>query len=242
MKISLYVLALLCLTIDELPAGSLFERNLSAAGKDTYALQATGRSFLNVTVEQRGVDIGLRLIGRDGQVLKEINRSAGTRGTETLKSIVDAGFKLEVIAVNAMASGGSYSLKVLALCSPDSKQEIEVALEDIFEKASSLRRANRVDEAIKTLSEALSRAVEVLGEEHLSSAECMNNLAMLYKDRGDYKQAEPLYRRALEIREKLLGADSPVVADSLNNLAIELQATGEMDEAELLHRRALAIR
>ena len=36
---------------------------------------------------------------------------------------------------------------------------------------------------------------------------------------GRYADAEPLYRRSLEIREKQLGRDHPDVADSLNNLA-----------------------
>ena len=38
-------------------------------------------------------------------------------------------------------------------------------------------------------------------------------------DQGRYAEAEPLYKRALAIREKALGPDHPDVADSLNNLA-----------------------
>ena len=36
---------------------------------------------------------------------------------------------------------------------------------------------------------------------------------------GDYAEAEPLFRRSLEIREKRSGADHPDYATSLNNLA-----------------------
>ena len=55
-------------------------------------------------------------------------------------------------------------------------------------------------------------------------------------------EAEPLYRRALEIREAQLGPDHPGVAQSLNNLAELLRDQAKDDEAEPLHRRALAIR
>ena len=36
---------------------------------------------------------------------------------------------------------------------------------------------------------------------------------------GDYAKAEPLYQRALKIREKALGPDHPDTATALNNLA-----------------------
>ncbi len=45
----------------------------------------------------------------------------------------------------------------------------------------------------------------MLGQEHPDTATSLNNLAELYKAMGDYAKAEPLYRRALAIREKALG-------------------------------------
>ncbi len=54
-------------------------------------------------------------------------------------------------------------------------------------------------------------------------------------------EAEPLFRRALEIREKQLGPDHPDVAESLNCLAILFQAQGNYANAETLYRRALEI-
>jgi len=46
---------------------------------------------------------------------------------------------------------------------------------------------------------------------------------VLYGKRGKYKEAEPLCKRALEIREKVLGKDHPDVAKQLNNLALLCQ-------------------
>ena len=59
---------------------------------------------------------------------------------------------------------------------------------------------------------------------------------------GRYAEAEPLYKRALAIREKALGPDHPDVGTSLNNLAVLYQAQGRYAEAEPLYKRALAIR
>jgi tetratricopeptide (TPR) repeat protein len=72
-------------------------------------------------------------------------------------------------------------------------------------------------------------------------ATVMNNLGLSLRQAGDYAGAEPLYRRALAIREKALGSEHPDVAQSLNNLAELLRAKGDCAGAEPLHRRALAI-
>ncbi len=60
--------------------------------------------------------------------------------------------------------------------------------------------------------------------------------------RGRYAEAEPLFKRALAIREQQLGIDHPDTAASLNNLALLYRAQGKYAEAEPLFKRALAIR
>ena len=69
----------------------------------------------------------------------------------------------------------------------------------------------------------------------------LNNLAVVLGSKGDYEGAEPLYRRALEIREKVLGREHPDTATSLNNLAVLLENKGDYEGAEPLYRRALEI-
>ena len=72
-------------------------------------------------------------------------------------------------------------------------------------------------------------------------APVLGSLALLLFDLGRIDEAEPLYRRALEIAEMKLGPDHPDTATSLNNLAGLLRCRGPADEAELLYRRALMI-
>ena len=50
-------------------------------------------------------------------------------------------------------------------------------------------------------------------------AASLNNLGGLYREQGQYAEAEPLYQRALAIAEKALGPEHLEVAMSLNNLA-----------------------
>ena len=58
-----------------------------------------------------------------------------------------------------------------------------------------------------------------LGKDHIDVSESLNNLATVYLLGGRYKEAEPLFKDSLRIREMKLGKDHPSVADSLISLA-----------------------
>ncbi|THD19271.1 Kinesin light chain [Fasciola hepatica] len=72
-------------------------------------------------------------------------------------------------------------------------------------------------------------------------AAALNNLAVLYAKASRFKDAEPLCRRALAIREKLFGPNHPDVAKQLNNLALLCQSQGRFEEVETSFRKALDI-
>jgi len=69
----------------------------------------------------------------------------------------------------------------------------------------------------------------------------LNEMAVVYYANAEYKEAEPLMKRALAIDEASFGKDHPKVARDLNNLAQLYQDTNRLSEAEPLMKRALAI-
>ncbi len=73
-------------------------------------------------------------------------------------------------------------------------------------------------------------------------ANSLNNLAGIYRATGQYSEAEPLYKQALELRKRLLGDNHPSFATSLNNLAGLYKSTGQYAKAELLYQQALELR
>ncbi|HKX31312.1 MAG TPA: CHAT domain-containing tetratricopeptide repeat protein, partial [Blastocatellia bacterium] len=70
----------------------------------------------------------------------------------------------------------------------------------------------------------------------------LNNLGNIYKERGDFAQAEPLYRRALTIAEQTLPPEHPNVGLFLSNLGNLYRERGEYGRAEPLFQRALAVK
>jgi Tetratricopeptide repeat len=57
----------------------------------------------------------------------------------------------------------------------------------------------------------------------------LNNLAIIYL--GDLSQAEPLYKKALTIQEKMLGPEHPFVGDTNHALALVYAAKSDLAES-----------
>ena len=86
------------------------------------------------------------------------------------------------------------------------------------------------------------QAIEDQRLESEVAADLLLKIAIYLYHRAQYEQAEPLYQRALAIREKALGPDHPDTDTSLNNLALLYDSQGRYEQAEPLYQRALAIR
>ena len=95
-------------------------------------------------------------------------------------------------------------------------------------------------QAQAVLEEAVKIFEQVSNQAGLSVA--LRSLAELYEAQGKYKQAEPLLRGVLAIREKQLGSEHPDTATSLGNLGALYFAQGKYEQAEPLLQHALAIR
>ena len=63
-----------------------------------------------------------------------------------------------------------------------------------------------------------------------------------YPERRFYEQAEPLYQRALTIRQHHRGAQHPETAESLHDFAHFYEVSGQPEKALMLYLQALAIR
>src|SRR5262249_30056439 len=80
------------------------------------------------------------------------------------------------------------------------------------------------------------------GQAEIDQAASLNRQGQQYQEQGRYKEAEPLYRRALVIYERVLGPNHPDTATILDNLAALYQMQGRYGAAEPLVKRSLAIR
>ena len=95
-------------------------------------------------------------------------------------------------------------------------------------------------DAVAPFTQALQEA-EKFGPNDPRLVKSLSSLAGAYVSQGKYADAEPLYKRALSLSEKIFGLDSPEVANSLERIACTQILQDKFDEAEPLVKRVIAI-
>jgi tetratricopeptide (TPR) repeat protein len=116
------------------------------------------------------------------------------------------------------------------------------ALSWLLQRASIYLRARGELGMSRLLCErALAIREEVLGPEHVETAESVYEMGWLLAQQGELPPAKLLLERALSVRERVLPPDHPDIASSLNSLAYVLRRQGRMEAARALLERAVAI-
>ncbi len=93
-------------------------------------------------------------------------------------------------------------------------------------------------------AEFLQQALKIYGQRHPETPAVLNRLAVVYRyeNKGRVREAEPLYLRALKMREGSLGKEHPLTATILNDLGGLYRDLGQYKNAEALLTRAFEIR
>lgn len=104
------------------------------------------------------------------------------------------------------------------------------------------RAAGRLESATELLQRSNALHARLLPVGHPERIHVINNLAVLYRSRGDEAAAESLYRDVLQDSRDTRGHLHPGTATIMNNLARLLKSQGRLDEALDLLEQALHIR
>ena len=91
------------------------------------------------------------------------------------------------------------------------------------------------------LRKAAAMHERLYGVDHRTTLVLMNNHAGVLRDQGRYAEAEPIYRRVLEVRSRAFPQDSVARAYVLHGLGWVLAERGRQTEAEGLLREMLEI-
>lgn len=93
----------------------------------------------------------------------------------------------------------------------------------------------------KKAKDLLTRAIKIwdANDGHLGTANSLFNLAETHRREHDYRNAIPLYRRTLDIRQKLLGKYHPQTLEVLNPLANQYLTLAQYKNAKPLLDQAL---
>lgn len=115
-------------------------------------------------------------------------------------------------------------------------------LDALNTQIGELTRTANYAEALAVAEKAAAKARASVGEESSEFARAISWQAYLLQLRGRLDRAEPLFRRSIEVYEKILPPGHPDIATAINNLGFHYQSTDKLQEAEELYKRALDMR
>jgi CHAT domain-containing protein/Tfp pilus assembly protein PilF len=232
------------LDVRPLESGKPIERELAGGQFHSYQVTLAADQYLFAVVEQRGIDLVVRLFGPDDTPIMEFDSEIRDYGQQPVSHVaeVSGSYRLNLHAKRGNAPVGRYEIRMVELRPANERDRALQRGRQLQAEGVRLESAAKYDEAGPLLQRALEIREKNLGPEDPLVAEALNSLANLSRVKGDYGTAETLHQRALAIREKALGAEHPDVATSLNNLALVYWNKGNYTVAEPLHQRALAIR
>jgi CHAT domain-containing protein/Flp pilus assembly protein TadD len=220
------------------------ERELAGGQSHPYKMTLSAGQLVKLAVDQRGIDVVVKLFGSDGKQIIEFDSERRTQGKETISWVAEeaGSYRMDVLAKQKDAAAGRYEIQVVELRLATENDRALHEARKVQTEFVRLYRAGKYDEARPLAERVLEIREKVLGPEHTEVAQAINNLAIVYQQRGDYAKAESLFQRAMTIREKVLGPEHPDTAQSLNNLASFYRRSGYLAKAESLYQRSLTIR
>lgn len=117
-----------------------------------------------------------------------------------------------------------------------------IIIELLIKTIDSLEKIYKFKQAIDLCSIYLFEIELLRGAFHIDTALALEKFAKLLWSNGDYLKAEPIYRRALIVKEAVLGPQNPDIACILNDIGRFFNEKGDYEAAELNFCRALEIR
>jgi CHAT domain-containing protein/Tfp pilus assembly protein PilF len=227
-----------------LEPGKPIKRELAGADSHTYQIWMNAGQFLNVIVEQQGIDVMAQLSGPSGEQIAEFDSERRSQGQELVPFVAEAAglYRLTVLPRLKNSPAGGYEIRIEELRAATENDRALQEARKLLQGGLKLLSAGKYGEALPLVERSREIRERLLGPEHRDLAEALNSLGRLYDKNGDYAKAEPLYLRALAIREKVLGSKHPGVASTIDYLATLYLHRGEYAKAEPLFQQSLAIR
>ncbi|MEM9593985.1 MAG: CHAT domain-containing tetratricopeptide repeat protein [Acidobacteriota bacterium] len=216
------------------------EGTLGAGGVHRWDLPPC--TYLLVAVEQRGVDLALRLVGPSGVEVAAVDLNPGSGGLEHLAAITAEGgsHRLEIRADGGAPQGAGYRLWFEEIWPARPFDLAWVEAEGLYARALTTSR-RRTAEAFAEAVDLYRRSLDVRRtiDDPEGQAKTLHNLGTCLRriGRGDaaaerYREALPLWRRAGHLAGEI---------DSLNNLAFLRRSRGDVRGALELYRQGLEL-
>jgi CHAT domain-containing protein/Tfp pilus assembly protein PilF len=225
-----------------LEPGKPIARELAGGQVHSYQIMLTAGQYVQVVVNQRGIDVVVTLFGPSRQKIVEVDYPNSTEGPEAVFFVADTtgSHRLEVRSLQSDAPRARYEVKLEELRLASEQDRTRVAAERAFMEAEVLRArgtAESLRQAVKSYEMALG-LMRSVGDRNRQAA-TLHKLGEAYYDLGQNQKALDFLNEALPLRRSV--GDRLGEADTLYWLGFAYQKTGPQQKSIDINNQALTL-
>lgn len=141
-----------------LQVGTPIERSLASGQSQEFTITVEENTFVQLVVEQRGIDVIVRVLSPEGKTLGEYDSPNGNDGPEHVSFVAaPAGaYRINVSQLYPDATPGRFEVKLLEV-RPASEQEIKASKNQELVKAKGIALLVEIDGLIAQIKSPLTR-------------------------------------------------------------------------------------
>ncbi len=141
----------------QLTTGQVIERELKGDEAHSYSLALTAGQYLDVIVEQKGIDVIVALFDANDKKVAEVDSPNGTQGEEPLAVIVETAgnYRLEIRSLEKTVPAGRYEVKIKELRAATEKDKKRIVASFSANKAFGEAEALRQQGTAESLRNAI---------------------------------------------------------------------------------------
>lgn len=221
--------------------GQPVEREIAGEESHTYKIALQAGQFMRAVVEQKGIDVEIKIEGPDGKQLIEMNLTGvGETESLSLEAAAPGSYLLIVRGGGAAILRGSYRLKAEVQAAATTQDRKHLASEALLIEAKELepRGEKTAQQVIDKLDQALVIYLEV--KDRRGEGVALHNLGRTYYSLGRYDKAIEYDERALAIRREL--KDRAGEGVSMQSLGLTYLTMRRFEKVFEYYEQALAIK
>ncbi len=129
-----------------LEIGKPIERELQPNEAHTYQVNLSLNQYLRVVVDQRGIDVVVRLFNPDGKKIAEVDSPNGEHGPEPVSVVGDqtGSYRLEVRSRETHVQPGRYEIKIEEIRPAIQQDNMRIAAEREYLQAEQVGREHLI--------------------------------------------------------------------------------------------------
>jgi CHAT domain-containing protein len=231
--------------IRQLVPGRPIVRDLAGIQSHSYQMTLAAGQYVRVIIDQRGVDVVVKLIAPDGRQVNEYDADGSLQGREIVSWVTEGAgiYRLDAGAKNKAAAAGQYVIQAVVLRVAKEEERALYEAGNLMTESRRLFLAGKYVEAIPLIERVREIREKVLGPEHPETGNALNELARLYAAKGDLAQALIFMAGANHVEERNLNLATgsnrrkfadPDLFDRRTDFTISLQSLAAPDNQQAL--------